>query len=351
MSSERSRLIKNAIEENTRYLTGDSTYKTYDYMIEQGIIKKNKIVYKADDEESEKKIDYKNTIIDNFDNNTEKMVDFFEEYEYNKSYKYSVVKEINISNDALTKKLSDLAKKSIISLKTDNYIRYFKNPTLQKFDDVFCLKFSYTIGPKSNCFAYPVIATIYPNKKLLIISFDSIPYNFKDRKDIYQHIVISVRTWVEKNLSIGTKEIKLLQMVKDIINIKNADKKSFIDINEYVRDGYDKRGGRFKMIADDNDEMSFLDQLSKIAESLSTKEDREKLNKFIHEISNNMMFVERGLTWKSYNGRKSKMTMTIRDNFINDEMSLIHFYDNNWERKRVIYGIEYIIDYKSKVKK
>ncbi|MTI83421.1 MAG: hypothetical protein FH756_05820 [Firmicutes bacterium] len=350
MSSEqRSRLIKNAIIENTRYLTGSYTYKAYRYMQEKNIIENDKIYYR---DEENSKIDYKKTIIANFDNDRQVMLDFFDEHEYIKPYKYGVVKSFDIDYDNLNKKLDELVDKSVISIEPRKYDSQFSNPRLVKDDELFSIKFSYAIGTRADeadWFAYPIILNICPKNGFMLISFDSFPYIYYTRKDFYQYIARSVVNWVEEKLGVKTIEIKLLEMVNDIINIKNNNENCFNDVKEYVRDGYDKRGGRFRLTADDDDEMSFLDQLKKIAESLSTESDKNKLRKLIYDISNNMYFVERGLTWKKCNTKKVNMTMTFRDNFIPNEMILIHFYKNKWDKERIIYGIEYIINYKKKI--
>lgn len=343
--SQRSSLIKRAIDLNTRYLTGGYTGLTFNFMKRHNLFAPNEIYHKNDD--SLEGVDRKRTIIEYFDRDESLMLDYMDRYENNKPYKYGAVFGYDVPIDE-----EIFNNQTIFRETAENYSLDIESPVVirDSDSDSIILKFQNAIGDirdRSTWFAFPIVVSIYPSDRILIIRLDASRHE-RTIKNFYRDKVESVKNWMFRNLNLNLTNIDLLQNISEIVRLKEEEN-LFEDSTENIRDGLDLGGGRVKLKSGDSESMRFLDELRDFSERMENEDDSLKLKGIISHYFENMCYTERGLKFSSDGTKEISMELTVKKGIESDDIQMVHFYGNAWTRERVIYGIRYIKNYRNQI--
>ena len=182
---------------------------------------------------------------------------YIEEFEFNKSYRHSVLFKINnfdidsIHNLIKEKKLTLYKRESDMkdTIIENNFSKENIVPTIKIYDDIICIKFSYlldtqTKGANSKPIKYIVLCSLDLSNDVLELRFDKSPQEYRTTKDFYREYI---------NITLGY----LNRLLK--IDIEHIDFKSLI---EYIRTIEDDEICIYAMEMHRNGSKAYLDSMS-----------------------------------------------------------------------------------------
>lgn len=281
-------------------------------------------------------------------------IKFFEEWEYKKSYEYSVLFEAtNLNKENLLLKLANVAKKfEIDDLEPEILNQTIKNPTYIIEDDLVILKFSLSkeaVHPQTEQplkIKYPLVAVFYTNDNVVEIRYGTIKGFFvEDYRQFYSRNLKLISSWISLNLEIGLDNFLLEKLINDIKD------------NEDVQlDGQDMRfsdGGTARLQVGNkvSDPLPLLGELKKlIAENEEFSEAiaiQQLLETWINSKEDEAEYTWISLCWPHEHKVKWKnVTVKFQFDYFGPDMCLLYHYSGLVGMERMNDVTRYIIKYR-----
>lgn len=280
----------------------------------------------------------------------ENLFKYIEEFEFDKSYKHSVMFElVNFSRDKMQKSIEE---GNVILYKRESEMRDLVNienniPTLKQVNENIFIKFSYLLEPRivgSNLknIKYIVLCKINLEDNILELRFDRVPQGYHTIKDFYVQMVNDTIARLHNLFDIKVNNIDFKAIIEYIRFIE--DDKIVIYAMEMHRNGskayLDSMSnsemiipilGELKKFIDDNKELFDLDE-----ETLKIK---GKLKEFIENIEVTSDLPSIKIAWPEKN-----INIGIKHNYKGEEYSLIMYFNELIDSKeKMDYVREYFI--------
>ncbi len=149
----------------------------------------------------------------------DKAIKALEDYEYDMYYKYFAVYKID--NDDITKKITDFLSTDAVNKGEYDYISDgFEKPTVRGHLDGVDFKFSLILSERpdySTGFKYPVLITILPDEKLLLIKYSGLILDSAhQRATTYNYTHDRAKVWITRNLGITMTEFDGISAFRDL---------------------------------------------------------------------------------------------------------------------------------------
>lgn len=285
-----------------------------------------------------------------------KTINFIEQTEFLKSYKYAALFKISNFDEEELNNLVD--EDSVQDFNSDDheFDKLFDPeedseiiPT--KFDmndQVMVLKFSMLIsgyvpstGDKRQV-KYPILAIYYRHLEILEIRFDQIKGYLKQDEYFYHKQIQFVLEWISDTLNCDINELNLPPIIEYICNLDEE------DVNVHSQAMSLKSGGKAVLDTGVNENyvlplLGELKELIKANEALFNKNNEIKtlLDNFIleTEVTSDLPWIS--LVWKD---SKSKGTIVkFNHNYMNQGYTLLQYYGLQTEMERMNNVTEYII--------
>lgn len=280
-----------------------------------------------------------------------KGIKFIEEWEFKKSYEYSVLFEAtNLNKQHLLSKLLHVATKFNIEDNLHEAIYpMIKNPTYIEEDDLIILKFSLfkeAFHPQSEeklKIKYPIIVVFYTNDNVVEIRYGTIKGFFvDDYHQFYSWNLKQVNTWIFQNLEIVLDNFLLEKLINDLKE------------NEDVRlDGQDMRfsdGGtaRLQVGHKVSDPLPLLGELKKLiseneefSESIAVQ---QLLETWIKSKEDEAEYKWISLCWPHKDDIKWKnVTVKFQFDYFGPDVCLLYHYSGPVGMERMNSVTRYII--------
>lgn len=269
----------------------------------------------------------------------ENLFKYIEEFEFNKSYKHSVMFELeNFSQDKIHESLEE---KKVILYKREAGMQDFVNseeiiPTLKQVNENIFIKFSYLIesriiGSNLKPIKYIVLCNFDLDNNILELRFDKVPQGYHTTKEFYTQMINDTIARLHNLFDIKTKNIDFKAIIEYIRSIE--DDKIYIYAMEMHRNG-----SKAYLDSMSNAEMTIpiLGELKKFIienkelfdSNKETIEIKGKLNNFIENIEVTSDLPSIKVIWPENNTR-----VGIKHDYKGEEYSLIMYYDELIESK------------------
>ncbi|MCB2361974.1 hypothetical protein [Clostridium estertheticum] len=287
-----------------------------------------------------------------------------QEYEYDKNYKYFSLYEFD--DEDILKKINELKKLEKINKDDNDYWSYtMEKPTVKEYENKMDIKFSLLLKEREireNLIKYTVIVTIFKVEKLVCIKYYSVSEEFYE-SEFYININNGAKRWIEHNLDIVLKEFDSMKIFKSLYNsIKNNNNQhEYESIHSILMD--DEMNGRSYFKASDTGMLPFLSQLGELAQTFESKEDKEKLIKYVTRYEDEAIIRNIAIKWEhkfsNSRGRVGNITVGINkiysvnnaEDSLKYEFTLHHIRQNEGiNRERINYVIEFLSKYSNGIK-
>lgn len=285
----------------------------------------------------------------NFDNSNS-IYKYIEEFEFNKSYRHSVIFESFNFNENKIPELIEQGK--LLLYRRDPSMNDYVDtnsvvPTIKITDEEILIKFSYLLnnnnGYELKPIKYVVLCRFDSNYKILELRFDKAPQGYQSTKDFYVDIV---------NLTISH-----LNSLFDV-TIENIDFKGVIEYIRFIEDDNIyiyamemlRNGSKAYLDAMSNEDMT-IPILGEIKDFMLENEDlfssndetlqiKGKLNEFVENIQITSDLPSVKIVWPN-NGIK----VGIKHNYKDEDFSLFMHYDELIDSKERMDNVrEYFIE-------
>lgn len=300
------------------------------------------------------------SIMDKYINEDLKMIKIkLNEYEYDKSYKYFTLYNIQCEN--LYEKLSVLNNYDSLE---DKYVNFNEGMTWETLTPVvksyehlneIDIKFSFIKQNKidNNYIKYPVIATIFKDTKLMSIKFSSVSEVYSE-EGFYKAINKLIIEWISIKLELKLIEFNSIPVFRDLDEEINRDESKYPNISIYRVSRQDQNDGRSSFCSTRNDKLPLIDDIRKIAYTFENENDKKKIIDFIKTYEEESTIRNIAFKWKhKFNNSKRQMGhiavgINIVGNLgdIYDDVMLHHIYQQSGiNRERINYVIKFISEY------
>lgn len=331
--------ITNSIQ-NTNYITKQRL---------EGFLKRFKYV-------EEDEFDCKEVALEALSSDTLDTIKNFQEYEFDKSYKYFTVYEVK--SEVILSKIGDMSDR-INNDELDYLSATISKPTIKHYENEVDIKFSLLLGSESNAIKYPIIVTLFKNLDLLSIKYCSVTEEFYE-KEFYIDINNRCKYWIENTFNVQLIEFKSQEVFEKLqysIRMK-PDEHSNESIHSILRD--DEMNGRTYFRASDLDTLPLIDELLKISDTFENENDKKKVQAYIQRYEKESIVRSVAIKWKkrfmNSKGKMGYITVSIskvysvnNENKFKYEFILHHIHQNGGiNRERINYVIQFISDYLDK---
>lgn len=297
--------------------------------------------------------------------NNVRCISVIEKMEYELSYKYATLFELNHSLDDNVNNLID--KGLIINSESEDFTgdlcSNFDNldrikPSFKRVsDEVTALKYSHTItgylrsdGDNKRTIKYPILVLIHKNLNVLEVRLDIIKGHFKNGDEyFYAKEIKIVKDWIEKLFSIeliplnlqpiidyiSKKESPEVNVTAQAMNLKTGSK-AVLDTgvnDEFILPLL----GEFKNLIKENEELFNSNQ--------QTQEILDKLETFIFETEETSDLPWISLSW-AHQTKSKILKVKFSFNYKGQIYDLLQYYGSNAEMERMNDVTKYLIENK-----
>lgn len=283
----------------------------------------------------------------------------FHEYEYEKSYKYFTLYNVDCENwDEKLLMVNEYIDGEEQYIEFDEELSYEDlTPVIKKYDSLNELDIKFSLI-KQDRFSgeyikYPVIATIFKDINLISIKFCSVSERYIE-EGFYISINNLIINWISENLELRLIEFNSIPVFKDLDEEINRDEQEHPNISIYRVSRQDENDGRSSFSSTRNDRLPLIDDIRKIAQTFENQNDKNKIIDFINTYEEESTIRNIALKWKhkftNSNGKVGYIAVGI--NMINGsgdfayEVMLHHIYQQfGINRERINHVIRFISEY------
>ncbi len=291
-----------------------------------------------------------------FKDNDTKAIRCVEQYEFFRSYKYSVLFEYD-DQESLLKEL--ISKKLVRDFDeesegVDDLGETTPLPSMCEREGKIFLKFNFAfrgydpVKSKDVKLKYPLLIVLFKDLGVAEIRFDRIGSIFKDTKEFsefYKRKILFAKNWLSNVLKANLKNLDLKVIVD---NIKEESASDVILYSQFMSM---KTGAKAKLeIGGDMEVLPILGELQQLIDdnaSLfeSVAEVKELLDNFIQEIKVTSETPWVQLCWKKTKERK-KMIVKFSHDILDEQYTLLQHLGEQQGMERMNYVTKYLVEYK-----
>lgn len=305
---------------------------------------------------NDKELDVYQNILDVIDTNTNTVALKFQDYEFDKNYKYFSLYEVEY--DDLDSVINS-ANSNINYEEFDYLSKSIEKPTIRRYQNEIDIKFSLIIEDyeRDNAIKYPIIATIFTDIKLMSIKFCAVSEKYSE-PEFYIEKNNQVKEWIISKLNLTVKDFDSMKVFKYLYHEVRNNPINYSDVKVHSILMDDEMNGRSYFRSSDKDMLPFLDDLSKLSEKFESNNDKKLVLSYISKYENEAIVRNMGITWKNKfsnsRGKFGNITVSVvREYSVNNkltcEFSLHHIHQNSEiNRERINYVIRYISKYNEK---
>lgn len=214
-------------------------------------------------------------------------------FEYTKGYKYGVLCEVNKNIDEYLSEVEGIIHKD----KLDRCFSDINDPSYRVDNETVDFKFTKVVKFKGTLKAYPVVVSFYRKFNWAIIKYDAlerVDMKIPDYFSTYKEIV----EWFSVNLDFELKMYNLFPIFKSLICTIRNEPESVPELGLTFEKLEDDTNGALAFTADDDENVSFVDGILRIAEAYGP-ELVDNIKEYIDQYEDDSFLQRAGIRWKT----------------------------------------------------